>query len=118
MREIKNAKIRSTMLGVEDHGIFTFVLNLDYGGSGQGFGTFCLDEPLKKDGKFLGRVGTAVGMDAIMKVLDVIGVGSWEKLPGQVLRAESDMCQIYRIGHFMKDEWFDIKEHFKKWGVE
>ena len=33
-----NAKITSTHLGQEDHGIFTAWLQLDYGGSGQGFG--------------------------------------------------------------------------------
>lgn len=41
--ELRNAKIRHTMLGIEDHGIFTFVLDLDYGGSGQGAGMYCLD---------------------------------------------------------------------------
>ena len=118
MREIKNARIGRTFLGMEDHGIFTFTLHLDYDGSGQGFGQHTLDEPIKKDGKFLGRVGTAVGMDSIMKVLETLGVESWEKLPGTYLRADSDFGCVYRIGHITKDNWFDLKEHFKKWGIE
>lgn len=34
--ETKNARIESTMLGREDHGILTFMLHLSYGGSGHG----------------------------------------------------------------------------------
>jgi len=34
--EIKNAKITHTFLGFEDHDCFTFILELDYGGSVQG----------------------------------------------------------------------------------
>lgn len=116
MSEIRNAKIRSTQLGWEDHGIFTFGLNLEYGGMGQSFGGYCLDEPIKKDGKFMERVGTAVGMDAIMKILKVLEVSDWEKLPGTFVRADGDSGNIYRIGHLLKDEWFDAGQHFEKWG--
>ena len=42
MEEIKNAIITGTYLGIEDHGILTFWLYLDYGGSGQGFGGYQL----------------------------------------------------------------------------
>ena len=117
-REIKNAKISSTMLGWEDHGIFTFSIGMDYGGSGQGFGQFTLDEPIKKNGEFMGRVGTAAGMDAIMKVLKVVGVEKWEALKGQVVRVDGDFSQIYRIGNVLEDKWFDIEEHFKSWGIK
>lgn len=118
MKEIKNAKIVGTTLGNEDHGIFVLSIHLDYGGSGQSFGNFCLDEPIKKNGKFVGRFGTAVGMDAIMRILEVLGVDSWEQLPGTVLRVESDFGRVYRIGHFMKDKWFDSEKHFEKWGIK
>lgn len=39
MIEIRNARIVRTFLGIEDHGIFTAVLTLNYGDSQQGFGT-------------------------------------------------------------------------------
>jgi hypothetical protein len=48
--ETKNAQIVDTMLGTEDHGIFSFSLNLDYGNSGQNAGGYALDTP-KKDSK-------------------------------------------------------------------
>ena len=54
MEEIKNAIITGTYLGIEDHGILTFWLYLDYGGSGQGFGGYQLDNR---------GTGTAVRMD-------------------------------------------------------
>lgn len=42
--EIKNAKITSTSLGYEDHGILTFGLCLDIsGGGGVVYGGFALD---------------------------------------------------------------------------
>ena len=64
-REIVNARIRSTTLGVEDHGIFTAWLNLDYGGSGQGFGGWALDgKPVKRDAHSR-RPGTAYGCEFI-----------------------------------------------------
>jgi hypothetical protein len=109
MKEIKNAQIKSTMLGTEDHGIFTFTLNLDYGGSAQGAGMYALDEPQKdKKGEFLGRFGTANGMQTIMDILDCLEVSSWEALIGEHIRVEADSGQVYKIGHLLKDQWYDF----------
>lgn len=109
MSEIRNAIIRSTTLGVEDHGILSFMVHLDYSGGGQGFGGYCMDEPIKVDGDSKGRRGTAFGMECVRRILDTLGVRSWEKLPGTTCRVESDVGQVYRIGHFLKDKWFDPK---------
>ena len=49
--EIKNAKIESTMLGTEDHGIMTCYLYLDYGDKG----TRIMEEIKIKKGALLGR---------------------------------------------------------------
>ncbi len=78
------AKIRSTHLGREDHGIFTAILDLDYGGSGQGAGTYALDE---YDEETHERHGTAGGMDFIIGILDACGVDSWEKVAGRTVLA-------------------------------
>lgn len=43
--EIKNAIISSVSLDTGDRGLLTGWLNLDYGGSGQGFGGHCLYLP-------------------------------------------------------------------------
>lgn len=76
------AKIESTFLGVEDHGIFTAMLNVNYGGSGQGIGGYSLDDydPERKT-----RIGTAFGAEFIKRVLGVCGVSEWEKVKGRTI---------------------------------
>ena len=132
MIEEKNAKIESTTFGIEDHGILQFYIHLTYGGGGaQGFGGYCLDEPVfsmefddlydyekEKGGRFVRRRGTAAGMDAILKILEVIGVSSWEDLPGKSCRVRSEHSKIRAIGHYLNDKWFDWEEHFKEWGID
>jgi hypothetical protein len=78
------AKIRSTHLGYEDHGIFTAYLDLDYGGSGQSAGGYALDEYVDD---LKGRYGTSGGMDFIIGVLKACGVSTWEKVAGRTLIA-------------------------------
>lgn len=115
MSEIKNAKIESTMLGIEDHGIMTFMLYLDYGGSGQGAGGHCLDKPLKKkNGEFIKRVGTGLGMELIMKVIEVVGVDKWEDLKGKHIRVKAERSGVTAIGNFLGDEWLDFDEFYKE----
>ena len=107
--EICNATIQSTMLGIEDHGIMTAYLMLEGDGWGCGFGGYSLDTPSgKMDGK---RMGTAYGIDWIMAVLDTVGVDSWEQLKGKVIRCEVEGVggMAKRIGHVIKDKWFDPK---------
>lgn len=102
--ETKNAVIESTMLGIEDHGILTCFLYLNYGGSSQGFGGYSFDEYDKGKDK---RVGVAWGMEFIRNVLETLEVESWEDLTGERCRVVSDSGKVYRIGHFLKDQWFD-----------
>lgn len=105
--ETKNATIKSTMLGYEDHGILTIFLNLDYGDSGQGFGGYALDEFIKGADA---RIPTVAVGKWIKGLLDVVGVEKWEALKGQHLRVEIEggwNGKIVRIGHFLKDKWFD-----------
>lgn len=106
-REIKNAQIIATMLGVEDHGIFTVMLSLDYGGSGQGFGGWALDG--KGEPRGGERVGTAWGMEFIARVMRTVGVKKWEDLKGKFIRVDATDGRVYRIGHITKDLWFDPK---------
>lgn len=75
--------IYNTMLGFEDHGIMTFYLHFNFGGSGQGFGGYGLDTPKMKDGKFICRIGTAFGCEVIRRVLQAVGVDKWEDLKGK-----------------------------------
>lgn len=79
--EERIGKVRSTSLGREDHGIFTAMLHIDFGGSGQGVGGYPLDAPID-DGE-RSRIGTAAGMDWIVQVCRVFGDCEWEKIAGR-----------------------------------
>ena len=112
--ELKNAEITGTHLGYEDHGIFTFMLNLKYGGSGQGAGGWALDSYDKKLDK---RIGTKLGMDLIIEILKVLEVEKWEDLPGQFIRVKADYTKVHAIGHLLKDKWFDFQKFLKKLNI-
>lgn len=109
--ETENARIESTFLGREDHGIFTFTIMLDYGMAGQGFGNYSLDEWNRTTEK---RVGHKRGIDLIAAILDRVGVNGWEELVGKYVRVEHDCGNVYRIGHIIKDKWCNPKDFFDK----
>lgn len=76
--------IKRTELGIEDHGIMTAWLHVDWRGGGIGVGGYTLDGPRKDDdGKHLGRFGSDFGMDHVMRILETVGVHNWEDLPGK-----------------------------------
>ncbi len=108
MPEINNAVISSTMLGREDHGIFTFSIGLDFGNSGfQGYGSYALDEYHDQIAR---RVGTALGMQSIIAVLEIAGAPDWEHLKGHPVRAYGNNAQITLLGHYLKDDWMCINK--------
>lgn len=80
------AKIESTSLGYEDHGIFTAVLRLNYGASAQGAGLFSLDY---RDAETDERKETDPGCvhRFITGCLSACGVSEWEKIRGRTVIA-------------------------------
>jgi len=103
MIEKKNAKIVGTMLGREDHGIFTFMIDLRYdGGSGQGAGGICLGD----------KVGSICG-PMIARILDVVGVMTWEELSGQPIRVKAEQMKVHAIGHYLDDKWINFADFAK-----
>lgn len=111
MAEIVNAKITSTMLGLEDHGIMTCTLFLEFANGGCGYGGYALDtyDEVKKM-----RVGTAAGLDAIMQLMKTLEVEKWEDLKGKYVRCETTGWggTVTNIGHLIKNKWFSFKEFF------
>lgn len=82
------AKIRKVRLGWEDHGILTCMVDLDYGGSGQNAGGYSLDEPLLDDAEqFIGRCGTAFGMEWIARLMRAAGVEDFSEVEGRTVLA-------------------------------
>ena len=112
MAKIENATITSTMLGTEDHGILTAMLMLAGDGWGIGFGGMSFDGPEHDAaGKFIGRRGSAFGMEWIRGLLDTLEVERWEQLPGKLVRVETEGWggKAIAIGHPIKDRWFRLK---------
>lgn len=100
--EKRIAKVENTFLGVEDHGILTAIIYLDYGGAGQGAGMYTFDtynEPREGipyapmyDSE---RVGTAYGMEWIRRTLQAFGVDTWEQLKGRTIFAYSEHSKVH-----------------------
>ena len=95
--ETKNAVIDHTFLGVEDHNVLTYFLHLKGEGWGQGLGGYFCDH------EFLAL--------SIRRILETLEVSSWEGLPHTHVRIKGDRCQIHSIGHILKDQWYNVKEH-------
>ncbi len=112
--EIKNARIRSTMLGREDHGIMTFMIFVEFGSTACGVGGYALDRCDGEDHET--RIFSARGMEAISEILDVVGVRKWEDLPGKYIRFKDNGwgSTIDEIGNIMEDRWFNLREFFSK----
>ena len=112
---IKNARITSTMLGREDHGIMTFMIYISAEGITCGVGGYCFDEfdPAKHT-----RVFRAKSMEAISKVLEVVGVDKWEELPGKYIRFEDNGWGsiVTKIGNIIDDKWLDMRKFFGEEG--
>lgn len=113
--EIKNAKITSTQLGREDHGIMTFMIFVEFGGGGCVIGGYAIDQYDRTTEK---RVFAAKGLEAISKILETVGVDRWEKLPGTYIRLKDNGWgqTIDEIGNLMEDKWFNLREFFAQKG--
>ena len=109
---ICNAKITSTFLGREDHGIMTFFLNVEMDGAVCGIGGYALDQ---YDSETKKRICSTHSMEIVALILDVVGVDSWEKLPGKYIRVEENGWggTIDKIGHIIKDKWVNLREFFE-----
>lgn len=108
--EIKNAQITGTMLGREDHGIMTFVIYIKFEDAQCGIGGYCLDY---YDGSIEQRVYSAKGMEAISRILEVVGVDTWEELKDRYIRVKKNgRSPIDEIGNLMEEKWFNLREFF------
>lgn len=122
--EIKNAKIDYVKLYIEDHNILTFSIGLDLGSGGCALGGYALDQSLrinKNDNKWnYERKSSPAGLDCMRKIMEVLGVRSWEDLKGKYVRYEDNGwgSRITKIGNIIKDDWIDIDDFMKNYDYE
>ncbi len=107
MSETTNAVIRSTKLTSADYGLLSVWLDLDYGGSGQAFGGYCLYSP--KQASPINVAG-----HFIWRIMEVAGVAEWDDLPGKTIRVRHEHTKVHAIGHIVKDDWFDPTADFER----
>ena len=110
---IENAKITDTFLGREDHGILTCYLTVEGDGFGVIIGGYCLDKYDEHKNK---RVAFHKSFDLIARILEVVGVNSWEELQGKHIRVKSNGFggRVTKIGNLIKEDWFDFDTFFKE----
>lgn len=109
--ETKNAVIKSARITTDD-GFLTVWLDLDYGGTGQGFGGFTLYLP--KHWTHHNPAGPNYAGHFIARVMEIADVASWERLPGMTIRVRSEHCGVEAIGHIVKDDWFNPRADFDR----
>jgi hypothetical protein len=106
--EIRNATVEDVRIEIEDHGILTAWLFLDYGNcEHQGFGGYAFDRYDSVSGC---RKGVAFGSEFILQCLKICDVFSWHHIKGKNIRVKSEDGVIKEIGHITKDLWFNPKE--------
>lgn len=110
--EIENAVITNADLSMSDHGVLTLKLVLQGGGWGCVYGGYVLGHGYLGASEFS---GSAAGLEAVMRIMDVIGVDSFLDLKGRHVRVAAkgwgDSIKI--IGNIIDDKWFDIDSFFK-----
>ena len=111
--EIRNAKITGTSLTMADHGVLCYYLTLDMGGSGCNYGGVVIGKGYLGADKF---EGYAKGTEALIRIMDTVGVDRWEDLKGRYCRMVDPGLGgiVTKIGHIIEDKWFDQREFFNK----
>ena len=110
----RNAVIDYATLEIDDHGLLTAWIGLDYGDSGhQGFGGWGLYLPKS----FTHHELKGIAGHFIFRVMEIAGVTKWDQLKGKTVRVRCTMSNVQSIGHIVKNDWFDPSEDFKKGAV-
>ena len=136
-KEIYNARITGTKLGIEDRGYLTLWLFVEWftaygelgiesnsccGFGGCSIGGIETHYDSEKDVEMKVYHNFEFTSELILKILEVVGVPKWEDLNGKLIRIRTNGktgCAggIEAIGNIMKNEWFSIEEFYNSKGV-
>lgn len=112
MCEIVNAQITDVSLTMADHGVLCYYLTLESGCIGVNYGGVVIGKGYLGAKEFKGY---EKGIEAVMRIMDVVGVERWEDLKDKYVRVELRGWgeTVDKIGNIIKDKWFSQKEFFK-----
>lgn len=113
MEEILNAKITGVSLSMADHGCLTFWINLEGSGWGVSVGGYAIGHGYLGADEF---DACGDGLEAMMRIMDTVGVERWEDLKGKYVRVKSEGwgSTAHTIGNVLEDKWFDVDKFFKE----
>lgn len=111
--EIENAKISSASITMEDHGCVTFWVYIEMDCGSCDIGGYCIGHGYLGADHF---DGDGLGIEAMARIMDTVGVDKWEDLKGKYIRVVNEGWgkSINKIGNIIKDKWFDIDKFFKE----
>lgn len=109
--EIKNAQIESVRLTMADHGVLTSDLVLNGHGWGVCYGGYVLGKGYLGSKDF---EGYGSGMEAIMRIMDTVGVEEYGQMKGKYVRVATKGLgsSVRIIGNILDDKWFDYESFF------
>lgn len=113
--ELLNAEVTNVSLNMKDHGCLTLSITLKGAGWGVVYGGYCLGKGyLGADDDYFN--GSAKGMEAIIRIMDVIGVEALEDMKGKYVRIANKGwgSSVKIIGNVISDKWFDYESFFSE----
>ena len=113
--KISNAMITDVSLTMADHGCLTYYLTIEFDGYGFSYGGICLGHG------YLGAKkidASSKGLEAMMRIMNVVGVERWEDLKGKYIRFVDNGLgsTIDTIGNIIENKWFNQREFFSEEG--
>lgn len=112
--QTENVRITDVSLSMEDQGCLTFDIFIEGKGFSCAVGGYCIGHGYLGADEFVAENG--YGLEAMMNIMNVVGVDKWENLKGKYCRIQSDGwgSTVKVIGNIIKDEWFDIGKFFEE----
>lgn len=109
---IEEMKISSVDLSMEDHGCLVLRMWLINTKKIVLFGNALLGKGYLGADSF---EGNELGTEYIMRIMDIVGVSSFNDMVGKYIRVEANWGHtVDKIGNITEDKWFSQKEFFGK----
>ena len=108
---VENAKITHVDLSMADHGVLCLELTLEGDHWGCVFGGHVIGKGYLGAEEF---EGSPMGIEYLMRIMDVVGVSRFNEMNGKYVRVATDGwgSTVRIIGNVIEDNWFDSEWFF------